>query len=216
MAGSETCRLLIVTDDQIEVLRNLVNYAHQRRSWNDETIDDERYYLPSDEDWDALEALVADLENKLMSQCDFVTLDDTNDRLGINNVAPAAAIDSLSDDGYSLLDSYGERGLIIAGTEATLDMEDSITLDSSHIHLATAGSDVLNVIEAVGGGTVGIGVAAPNSRFDIGAGAITLAEMTPPGGTPANMCVLFVKDDGTGKTALIAKFNSVSRVLATE
>jgi len=143
MAESETCRLLIVTDDQIEVLRSLVNYAHQRRSWNDETIDADRYYLPDDDAWDVLEALVSDLEDKLMSQCDFVTLDDTNDRLGI-------------------------------------------------------------------------GVAAPNSRLDVGAGAITLSEMTPPGGTPANMVVLFAKDDGTGKTALIAKFNSVSRVLATE
>jgi hypothetical protein len=88
LAGSSTCRLLIVTDDQIEVLRNLVNYAHQRRSWNDETIDDARYYMPSDEDWDDIEALVSDLEDKLMSDCDYVTLDDANERVGINEDAP--------------------------------------------------------------------------------------------------------------------------------
>jgi len=97
LAESSTCRLLIVTDDQIEVLRNLVNYAHQRRSWNDETIDDERYYMPSDEDWDDIEALVSDLEDKLMSDCDFVTLDDANDRLGIKNPTPTATLDVLGD-----------------------------------------------------------------------------------------------------------------------
>lgn len=83
LAESSTCRLLIVTDDQIEILRSLVNYAHQRRSWNDETIDDARYYLPSDEDWDDIEALVSDLEYQLMAGLDPVDGD-----LIIGNVTP--------------------------------------------------------------------------------------------------------------------------------
>jgi len=83
LAESSTCRLLVVTDDQIEVLRNLVNYAHQRRSWNDETIDDARYYMPSDEDWDDIEALVSDLEYQLMAGLDPIDGD-----LIIGNVTP--------------------------------------------------------------------------------------------------------------------------------
>jgi hypothetical protein len=98
LAESSTCRLLIVTDDQIEVLRTLVNYAHQRRSWNDETIDDERYYMPSDEDWDDIEALVDDLEDKLMSNLDPVDGD-----LIIGNVTPEWSKLAVSIPGADLI-----------------------------------------------------------------------------------------------------------------
>jgi hypothetical protein len=69
LAGSDTCRSLLVTDDQIEIMSNLMPYAHDRKSWNDETIDSEMYYLPSDDDWDELEAVIDDLEFRLMDTC---------------------------------------------------------------------------------------------------------------------------------------------------
>jgi hypothetical protein len=205
-----------VTDDQIEVLRTLVNYAHQRRSWNDETIGADRYYLPSDEDWDVLEAVVADLEDKLMSQCDFVTLDDTNDRLGVGTDNPAIMLDVQATEQSIARFQYTDgHGLIVSATNPELSASDVAIIDAPHTALMDHDLEILTVLGA-SGGQVGIDTVSPNSRLDVGAGAITLAEMTPPGGTPANMCVLFVKDDGTGKTALIAKFNSVARVLATE
>jgi len=109
LAGSDTCRLVILTDDQIEVLSNLVNYAHDRRNWNDETIDSERYYMPSDDDWDDIEALVDDLEDKLMSDCDFVTLDDANDKMTIDGQllvqAHADAIVPITAKGHSATQS---------------------------------------------------------------------------------------------------------------
>jgi len=89
LASSDTCRLLIVTDDQIEIMSNLLNYAHDRKSWNDETIDSERYYMPSDDDWDILQETVDDLEFKLMSQCDYVILDDANEGLGLGETPVA-------------------------------------------------------------------------------------------------------------------------------
>jgi len=135
LAGSSTCRLLIVTDDQIEVLRNLVNYAHQRRSWNDETIDDTRYYMPSDDDWDDIEALVADLEDKLMSDCDFVTLDSVNDRVGINNDTPAAALDVKGTPSFQARDSAGDVQMTLSGGYASLSLDTSILLEAPTITL---------------------------------------------------------------------------------
>lgn len=217
MASDDACYLVIITGDQIEILSNLLNYAHDRRSWNDETIDSERYYLPDDDDWNDIEAIIDDLEYRLMSKCDYVTLDDDNERVGIGTTSPDVPLEIVGDgpDLAKVTDGAG-LGLVVATDDVTIDAENSITLDSSQIDLQAAGSAVVSVVESLDGGRVGMCGVSPNSRLDIGAGAITLAEMTPPGSTPSNQCVLFVKDDGTGKTALIAKFASVSRILATE
>jgi len=98
LAGSDTCRLVILTDDQIEVLSNLVNYAHDRRNWNDETIDSERYYMPSDDDWDNLESLVDNLEYQLMSDLDPVDGD-----LILGNVTPEWSKLAVSIPGANLI-----------------------------------------------------------------------------------------------------------------
>jgi len=98
MAGSDTCRLLVLTDDQIEILSNLLAYAHRRTSWNDETIDSLRYYMPSDDDWNGIEEVVDDLEFRLMSTCDYVTLDDANERLGVRTDTPDNTMHVLSPD----------------------------------------------------------------------------------------------------------------------
>jgi hypothetical protein len=76
LAGDENCYLLAMTGDQIEVLSNLMNYAHRRINWCDEVIDSARYYLPGDADWNDLQALVDDLEYRLMDTCSLQELID--------------------------------------------------------------------------------------------------------------------------------------------
>jgi hypothetical protein len=50
---------------QLEMLRNLTTYLHERTTFVD-TYHPEYYELPDDEDWDTIEAIVSDLEDKLM------------------------------------------------------------------------------------------------------------------------------------------------------
>ena len=65
-------------------------------------------------------------------------------------------------------------------------------------------------------GNVGLTTVAPATRFDIGAGAMTIAEMAAPGGGAANTCRLYCVDVG-GKTALYAIFNTgVAQQIAIE
>ena len=57
------------------------------------------------------------------------------------------------------------------------------------------------------GGNVGIGgIAAPASRLDIGAGALTMSEMVAPGAPAANGGVIYLEDNGAGKTRLMVLF----------
>jgi len=135
MASDDTCYLCVLTGDQIEIMSNLLNYAHDRKAWVDEVIDSERYYLPSDEDFDTIQDVIDDLEFRLMSKCDFVTLDDENGRVGINRPVPEEAIDAVSDDGYRLMDADGDRGLIIDPGAISLIADDSITLDATSVYV---------------------------------------------------------------------------------
>jgi hypothetical protein len=67
-------------------------------------------------------------------------------------------------------------------------------------------------------GDVGIGTDAvnPASRLDLGAGAITLAEMAPPGTPAANKSVLYLVDNA-GSTELKIKFaNGTVKTIATD
>jgi len=48
--------------------------------------------------------------------------------------------------------------------------------------------------------------AAPAARLDIDAGAMRLAEMSPPSAPAANSVVLYAEDNGSGKTRLMARF----------
>lgn len=65
--------LLCLTGAQLEMLRNLTQYLHRRSSFVSEYQD--MYYLaPSNAEWDELQAIVADLEEKLMSCEEFTTL----------------------------------------------------------------------------------------------------------------------------------------------
>lgn len=50
---------------QLEMLRNLTQYLHRRSTFS-EDVDAVGYLTPSTEDWDSIQAIVADLEETLM------------------------------------------------------------------------------------------------------------------------------------------------------
>lgn len=74
LAGDGACYLLAMTGDQIEILSNLMNYAHRRINWCDEVADAAHYYLPDDSAWNDIQALVDDLEYRLMDVCELADL----------------------------------------------------------------------------------------------------------------------------------------------
>lgn len=57
--------LLCLTGQELAILRNLTEYAHRRSTFASDY--EEGYYLaPTNEEWETLDAIVAELENKLM------------------------------------------------------------------------------------------------------------------------------------------------------
>lgn len=56
---------------QVEMLRNLTQYLH-RRSTFAEAYDAFGYFAPDNDDWDTIQAIVADLEEKLMGCADLI------------------------------------------------------------------------------------------------------------------------------------------------
>jgi len=76
MTNDETCYLVALTADQIEIVRRAIQYAHRRINWVDEQVDVTSYYLPDDETWDAVESVVDDMEDCLMGGCDVSLLID--------------------------------------------------------------------------------------------------------------------------------------------
>lgn len=72
------CYLLVLSKEQIEIVRACIQYARRRINWLDEDVDGVLYYLPDDEDYDEIIATVDDLEDRLMDIC---SLDDLLDAL---------------------------------------------------------------------------------------------------------------------------------------
>jgi len=60
--------LLCLTGGELNILRNLMQYATRRANWVS-TYESNSYLTPTEEEWDELQALVAGLEGKLMSDC---------------------------------------------------------------------------------------------------------------------------------------------------
>ena len=63
--------LVCITGAQVEMLRNMTQYLH-RRSTYASAYEPDHYLAPSNEEWDAIQAIVADLEDTLMG-CDEIT-----------------------------------------------------------------------------------------------------------------------------------------------
>ena len=57
-------------------------------------------------------------------------------------------------------------------------------------------------------GKIGVGTTSPDTRLDIDAGALEIAEMTAPGAGAANTVRIYAEDNGSGKTRLMAIFSS--------
>ncbi len=64
--------IICISGAQVEMLRNLTQYLHRRSTFSQDNQDD--YYLaPTNDDWDTISSIVADLENVLMG-CDIESL----------------------------------------------------------------------------------------------------------------------------------------------
>jgi len=63
-----TGKLVCLSGPQLAILLSLLGYADRRITWVSTYYDD--YYLtPTNEEWDTIQALIADLEDTLMSDC---------------------------------------------------------------------------------------------------------------------------------------------------
>ena len=65
--------LICITGAQLEMLRNLTQYL-RRHSTFSESESEVGYLTPSNEDWDSIQAIVADLEEKLMGCEELMTI----------------------------------------------------------------------------------------------------------------------------------------------
>ncbi len=146
-----------------------------------------------------------------------VTVDTTNgwvgiggtptDKLQINGANSIFLVNTLYGGGLRLTDSRDTgRDWAIQVTE-TLYQTSGIAGTFSIIDVANN----RNVVQLDSNGFLGVNV-APATRFDIGAGAMTFAEMTAPGAGAANTARIYAKDNGSGKTQLMVQFATGSEI----
>lgn len=60
--------LYYLTGPQLGIIRTFLQYAHRRISWVQE-YHETHYVVPAQEEWDIIEAAIAELENTLMTSC---------------------------------------------------------------------------------------------------------------------------------------------------
>lgn len=60
--------ILCLTGGQLNIVRNLLGYATRRANWVT-TYETDTYLTPTDEEWDNLQAIVADLQEQAMNTC---------------------------------------------------------------------------------------------------------------------------------------------------
>lgn len=118
----------------------------------------------------------------------------------------ASGVNSLA--GVSLKNDVQTFSLITHGVLSDACILIDSTASTAPFRLDTgAPTDSLRIL---GSGFVGLGVAAPTSVLDIGAGAITGAEMTAPAAPAVNDYRIYGEDNGAGKTRVMIKFNTGS------
>lgn len=112
--------LLCLEGSELNILRNLVQYAHRRATWVSEYHPS--YYLaPSTEEWDQIESLVAGLEEKLMGCAEIVELlesilaaascacDAGRQTVFVSNASQPVVQEFLDSGTLVTTDSYGEE-----------------------------------------------------------------------------------------------------------
>lgn len=98
-----------------------------------------------------------------------------------------------------------EGGIVLIQADGEWDTNDFPTRFTWHSDTAGTRTEHFRIDSS---GNVGIGTTSPDSRLDIADGALTFSEMTAPSAPAANGCVLFLEDNGAGKTRLMALFNT--------
>lgn len=87
--------LVCLTGAELELLRNLTTYLHRRSSFVD-TYHDGYYIMPDDDDWDAVSAIVATLEEKLMG-CEEIAQDIADILTALEALYAATALESANE-----------------------------------------------------------------------------------------------------------------------
>jgi hypothetical protein len=130
-------------------------------------------------------------------------------------------INETSTDTFPTIDmkqsSTGDVGIRF-GLGSTISymagVDNSVAGDPFVISTAASATAVLgtgDILHLTSAGSLGVGLGAgvaPATKLDIGAGAITLLEMTAPGAGAANTARIYAVDNGSGKTQLMVIFAS--------
>jgi len=104
--------LICLTGPDLEMLRNLTQYLHRHSTFVSE-YHEQHYTAPSNDEWDELQAIVAELEDKLMG-CENIVTQLQNIALALqqlNQYTPATPtmLGYYSDEGYlQVPDDYGD------------------------------------------------------------------------------------------------------------
>ncbi len=151
---------------------------------------------------------------------------DVNAATMIVNTDPSVKVGiGLSSPSFPLhvnLENDNNYVLAIQNTEATVGRNYGVRIQAGSSSADTALSiinepGITTLFTVKGNGFVAIGKATPNTKFDLGSGAMEFAEMTAPAVGAVNTARLFTQDDGGGKTQLAVRFNTGAiQVIATE
>lgn len=150
-----------------------------------------------------------------------IALDLGSGDVGINNTSPGFNLHVLDASATEVrIESTGANSsagvavendarvwtfAVIGGASDNLALIDS-TGGTSPLQIEVGASSAALYIDT--NDNVGLGTSTPDSKLDIGAGAITGSEMTAPGAPIANGWVMYGEDNGAGKTRVMIKFNT--------
>lgn len=112
--------LVCLSGPEVALLRTLLGYAHRRITWVSEYHTD-HYLTPTTEEWDVIQAMTAELEDRLMTACcdDIVTaLQAINSTLESHGTTLAQMQVSLSDVATSIPDIVTGLECLCAAQEA--------------------------------------------------------------------------------------------------
>lgn len=112
--------LICITGAQLEMLRNLTQYL-RRRSTFSQSETDVGYLSPTGEDWDTIQAIVADLEEKLMGCEELMAI--FEDMLSAMQCVcnKATAVPGLTPGTSPIVGSYIDDGSMVPGDVHAVD-----------------------------------------------------------------------------------------------